>query len=59
MDPLIQTRLHSLMKLSSGNPDITIGVIDGPVDFNHAHLTALRLELLKIRKLVHVKMLTT
>lgn len=36
MDPLSQTRLHSLMNISCGHPDMTIGVIDGPVDFNHS-----------------------
>ena len=35
MDPLSQIRLHSLMNISSGHPDISIGLIDGPVDFNH------------------------
>lgn len=47
MDPLIQTRLHSLMKLSSGNPDITIGVIDGPVDFNHAAFNGSKIRTVK------------
>jgi subtilisin family serine protease len=35
MDPLSQTRLSSLMTISSGSPDISIGLIDGPVDFSH------------------------
>lgn len=30
-----QIRLHSLMSISSGSPDISIGLIDGPVDFSH------------------------
>ena len=47
MDPLIQTRLHSLMKLSSGNPDITIGVIDGPVDFSHAAFNGSKIRTVK------------
>jgi subtilisin family serine protease len=34
-DPLSQTRLHSLINISSGSPDISIGLIDGPVDFSH------------------------
>jgi subtilisin family serine protease len=35
MDPLAQTKIQYLMKLSAGRPDITIGLIDGPVDLNH------------------------
>jgi subtilisin family serine protease len=35
MDPLIQTRLQSLMNVSSGSPEIIIGLIDGPIDFSH------------------------
>jgi subtilisin family serine protease len=35
MDPLEQIKLYSLMKISSGKPEIAIGLIDGPIDFNH------------------------
>jgi subtilisin family serine protease len=35
MDPLSQTRLQSLMNSSSGDPNLVIGIIDGPVDLNH------------------------
>jgi subtilisin family serine protease len=35
MDPLNQTGLQSLMSVSNGDPDIVIGIIDGPVDLNH------------------------
>jgi subtilisin family serine protease len=35
MDPLSQIRLRPLMSISSGHPDIVIGVIDGPIDFSH------------------------
>jgi subtilisin family serine protease len=35
MDPLSQTGLQSLMSISSGHPDVAIGIIDGPVDLNH------------------------
>jgi subtilisin family serine protease len=35
MDPLSQIKLHSLMEISSGSPDVIIGLIDGPIDFNH------------------------
>jgi hypothetical protein len=36
MDPLSLIRLHPLMKISSGSPDIRIGLIDGPLDYTHA-----------------------
>jgi subtilisin family serine protease len=35
MDPLTQTGLQSLINVSTGNPDVIIGVIDGPVDLSH------------------------
>lgn len=35
MDPLSQVKLHSIMNISSGNPDIKIGLIDGPLDYTH------------------------
>ena len=35
MDPLDQIKLESLMRISTGSPDVTIGLIDGPVDLNH------------------------
>ena len=35
MDPVSQTRMQPLMDISTGRPDIKIGVIDGPVDFGH------------------------
>ena len=35
MDPLIQTGLQSLMNVSNGDPNIVIGIIDGPVDLTH------------------------
>jgi hypothetical protein len=57
MDPLSQTRLLSLMNISSGHADIRIGVIDGPVDFTHPHFRSLESELLKILNLVHVRVL--
>jgi subtilisin family serine protease len=36
MDPLEQVKLHSLMAISTGKPEIVIGLIDGPIDFNHS-----------------------
>jgi subtilisin family serine protease len=44
MDPLVQTRLHSLMKVSSGHPDIRIGIVDGPVDLNHPAFQGSRID---------------
>jgi subtilisin family serine protease len=35
MDALRLTRLEALMHLSTGNPKVTIGLIDGPMDLNH------------------------
>jgi subtilisin family serine protease len=35
MDALRQTRLDMVMRLSTGNPNLTIGLVDGPVDFSH------------------------
>jgi subtilisin family serine protease len=35
MDPLILIRLQSLMDASRGSSNITVGLIDGPVDFEH------------------------
>jgi subtilisin family serine protease len=35
MDPLRQIKLDSIMQISSGDPKIRIGVIDGPIDLNH------------------------
>jgi subtilisin family serine protease len=47
MNPLAQTRLLSLMKISSGHPDIKIGVIDGPVDFSHSAFQESRIKTVK------------
>jgi hypothetical protein len=33
VDPLKQVELNSLMNETSGNPQVTIGLIDGPVNF--------------------------
>jgi len=35
MDPLNLIRLQSMMAISRGIPNVTIGLIDGPVDMNH------------------------
>src|SRR5688572_12353690 len=38
MSPLDSVRLSNLMALTSGNPEISVGLIDGPVDLNHPSL---------------------
>jgi subtilisin family serine protease len=35
MDPLEQVKLRSLMAISTGTPEVVIGLIDGPIDFKH------------------------
>jgi subtilisin family serine protease len=47
MDPLELVKLRSLMNISKGRPDIVIGVIDGPVDFNHPSFDSARLKATK------------
>src|SRR5215203_2120941 len=35
MDPLEQVKLRSLMAISTGIPEVVIGLIDGPINFKH------------------------
>jgi subtilisin family serine protease len=35
MDPLEQVNLRSLMAISTGRPEVVVGLIDGPIDFRH------------------------
>jgi subtilisin family serine protease len=44
--PIDQVKLRSLMDISKGMPEIAIGVIDGPVDFNHPSFRTSRLKAL-------------
>ena len=39
MNPLEVINLTSVMKLTSGRPEIVIGLIDGPVAMGHPDLT--------------------
>lgn len=55
MDSLEQVRLHSLMKVSKGRPEIVIGVIDGPVDFDHPSFKGARLKATKESELAACK----
>lgn len=47
MDPLEQTKLTLLMNLSTGSPEIVIGIIDGPIDFNHPGLQEAKIRTVK------------
>src|ERR687897_642463 len=47
MDPLTQTRLHSLMEISTGDPHLKIGIIDGPIDFGHPAFTQSKIKTAK------------
>ena len=55
MDPLDQINLRQLMNISSGNPEIAIGIIDGPVDFSHSALEGSRIRTVKDSQLVACK----
>ena len=55
MDPLVQTKLISLMNITRGHPDIRIGVIDGPVDLNHPAFQGSRLRTVKDSQIVECK----
>src|SRR5215204_853043 len=46
-DPLSQTRLHPLMGISSGSPHVSIGLIDGPIDFSHPALQGSKIRTVK------------
>jgi len=47
MDPLKQTGLDTLMSLSTGHPKITLGLIDGPIDFSHPALQGSKIRTIK------------
>ena len=55
MDPLSQIRLQSLMDISSGSPNITIGLIDGPVDLNHPAFQGSKIRAVKESQLAACK----
>ncbi len=49
MKNILQTiNLQSLMEVTSGRPEIVIGIIDGPVDSSHADLRDVRLKSVSI-----------
>jgi subtilisin family serine protease len=47
MDPLRQTKLDSIMQISTGDPKIRIGVIDGPLDLSHPAFHGSRIRTVK------------
>jgi subtilisin family serine protease len=55
MDPLDQIRLPPLMNISSGIPEVVIGMIDGPVDFRHPALEGSRIRTVRDSQLVACK----
>jgi len=55
MDALKQTRLETLMSLSTGHPKITIGLIDGPMDFSHPAFEGSKIRTIKKSQLAACK----
>jgi subtilisin family serine protease len=55
MDPLSQIRLSSILNISSGNPDIKIGLIDGPLDYAHKAFQGSRIKAVKESQLAACK----
>jgi subtilisin family serine protease len=55
MDPLSQIKLASIMDISSGNPDIKIGLIDGPIDYTHTAFQGSRIRAVKESQLAACK----
>ena len=49
MHPLKLTGLQYLMDISKGNPDIVIGVIDGPIDITHPAFHGSKIELYRLK----------
>lgn len=55
MDPLDQIKLRPLMNISTGNPEVTIGVIDGPVYLAHPAFKESRIKTVKEDQLIACK----
>ena len=55
MNPLSQIRIQSLINISSGSPDITIGLIDGPVDLTHPAFKGSKISAVKESQLAACK----
>ena len=57
LDPLKQVGLHSIMNISRGDPQIKIGIIDGPVNLNHPLLQGSRIRTVNRLRQVIAKLL--
>jgi subtilisin family serine protease len=55
MDPLSQIRLRSIMDISSGSPEIKIGLVDGPLDYTHIAFQGSRITAVKESQLAACK----
>ena len=55
MDPLSQIKLCSIMNISSGNSDIKIALIDGPLDYTHTAFQGSRIRAVKESQLAPCK----
>jgi hypothetical protein len=55
MVPINQIRLSTIMNISRGNPDIKIGLIDGPLDYTHTAFQGSIIRALKESQLVACK----
>ncbi|HSF51175.1 MAG TPA: S8 family serine peptidase [Nitrososphaeraceae archaeon] len=55
MDPLDLINLRQLMDRTSGHNDIKIGVIDGPVDFNHSQLKNAKIKTISDSQFIQCK----
>jgi hypothetical protein len=54
-DPIKQTKLHSLMNISRGSREVSIGIIDGPIDFDHPAFKKARIRAVKDSQLSSCK----
>jgi len=55
MDPTSQIRLSSIMNISSGNPHIKIGLIDGPIELNHSAFQGSIIRAIKVSQIAACK----
>jgi subtilisin family serine protease len=55
MDSLDQVRLYPLMSRSSGDKDLSIGLIDGPIDVNHPAFNGISIRTVKDSQFIACK----
>ena len=55
MDPLDLTKLRQLMDQNEGHDDIKIGIIDGPVDFDHPQLKNAKIKTISDSQFIQCK----